>query len=207
MRFFSVHIFRMRGKTPIKLACASDLSSFSYWWRSTYREFFAFASRLGTEKTAPGSRQTIEQKQTQDPDTVYKVHVYVRLDGLAATAVTDEEYPIRVAFSFLNKVLSDFEQQSGETWKEMEVDMGEEKTPPFLPKILTEFQDPKAADKLLQIQDKLDDIKEIMHRNIEEVLKRGETIDVLVQKSQDISENSKFFYQKARKQNQCCKAW
>jgi len=50
----------------------------------------------------------------------------------------------------------------------------------------------------------LDDVKEIMHKNIEEVLRRGETLDHLVLKSEDIGEVSKMFHQKAKKNNQCC---
>jgi len=95
--------------------------------------------------------------------------------------------------------------EGGEGWKRIDTD--QEGLQAWLQSILNEFQDPKTADKLLKIQDTLDDIKEIMHKNIEEVLKRGETIDGLVAKSQDLSESSKIFYKQAKKQNQCCKAW
>lgn len=190
-------------KTPIKLASASDVSSFSYWQQSTIKESFAFTSRLAAQKTSLGMRQTIQQgDQTHEP---YCIHVYVRGDGLAATVVADKEYPPRVAFSFLNKILTDFEKQSGEGWKQVEDDA--KTCPPFLPFILNEFQHPKKADKLLQIEDTLFEIKEIMHKNITEVMKRGETIDSLVLKSQDLSVQSKKFYHIAKKQNQCWKAW
>jgi hypothetical protein len=36
-------------------------------------------------------------------------HVYVRLDGLAAVAITDKEYPDRVAHTLLQKMLNEFE--------------------------------------------------------------------------------------------------
>jgi synaptobrevin family protein YKT6 len=204
MKLLCAEVFRMReGKTPIKLASASDVSSFSYWKQSTVKESFAFASRLAAQKTSLGTRQTIQQgDQTDDP---YCIHVYVRGDGLTATVVTDKEYPERVAFSFLNKILTDFEKQSGEGWKQVEDDA--KTCPPFLPSILNEFQNPKKADKLLQIEDTLLEIKEIMHKNISEVMERGETIESLVEKSKDLSAASKDFYRIAKKQNQCCKAW
>jgi len=57
-----------------------------------------------------------------------------------------------------------------------------------------------SADKLLKIQNTLDDIKEIMYKNIEEVLKRGDKLDDLVDKSTRLSDSSKIFYKTAKKQ-------
>lgn len=61
------------------------------------------------------------------------------------------------------------------------------------------------ADKLLKIQKNLDDIKDIMHKNIDEVLKRGENLDSLMEKSEDLSATSVQFYKKAKSTNACCK--
>jgi synaptobrevin family protein YKT6 len=46
-----------------------------------------------------------------------------------------------------------------------------------------------------------------MHRNIDEVLKRGETLEALMAKSKDLSSVSYGFYKKAKKNNQCCKLY
>ena len=46
-----------------------------------------------------------------------------------------------------------------------------------------------------------------MHKNIEEVLNRGETLDALMDKSEDLSATSLTFYKQSKKQNQCCKAY
>eukprot|EP00474_Spongospora_subterranea_P011208 CRZ11666.1 hypothetical protein [Spongospora subterranea] len=66
------------------------------------------------------------------------------------------------------------------------------------------FQDPIEADKLAQVQKNLDEVKTVMHKNIEEILKRGETIDSLMAKSEDLSGMSVAFYKTAKKNNQCC---
>jgi len=133
------------------------------------------------------------------------VHVFVRSDGLAAVVVADTEYPLRVAFSFLNKVLGDFEAKFGDQWKKQEKDQS--LTPDFLQKDLSDFQDPKAGDKLLKIQEQLDDIKAIMYKNLEDVIARGKTIDQLVEDSERLSESSKMFYKDSKKLNSCCKSW
>lgn len=38
----------------------------------------------------------------------YRCHVYVRSDNLGGTVIADQEYPPRVAFTFLNKVLDQY---------------------------------------------------------------------------------------------------
>ncbi len=60
------------------------------------------------------------------------------------------------------------------------------------------------ADKLTKIQQDLDETKIILHKTIESVLDRGEKLDQLVDKSNDLSLASQMFYKQARKTNSCC---
>ena len=46
----------------------------------------------------------------------YYVHVYMRSDGLCGCVTCDSEYPPRVAFTILTKILEDFDAQNP-TWK------------------------------------------------------------------------------------------
>ena len=117
--------------------------------------------------------------------------------------VADEEYPQRVAFTVLNRVMEQFEKLSEGKWKNIDVDQPLE--PEFMIETMKEWQNPNSADKLTKIQKNLDEIKDVMHKNIEEVLKRGETLDTLMDKSDDLSSSSKLFYKKAKDQNRCCK--
>lgn len=66
-------------------------------------------------------------------------------------------------------------------------------------------QDPVAADKLTKIQKDLDETKVILHQTIDSVLRRGEKLDTLVDKSADLSLASQMFYKQARKTNSCCR--
>ena len=45
----------------------------------------------------------------------------------------------------------------------------------------------------------------VLHRTIESMLERGEKLDTLVGKSEDLSMASQMFYNQARKTNSCCK--
>lgn len=71
--------------------------------------------------------------------------------------------------------------------------------------LLCGAQDPHQADKLAKIQADLDETKVVLHRTIESMLDRGEKLDNLVDKSQDLSMASQMFYKQARKTNSCCK--
>lgn len=55
-------------------------------------------------------------------------------------------------------------------------------------------QDPHQADKLTKIQSDLDETKVVLHRTIESMLERGEKLDTLVGKSEDLSMASQMFY-------------
>ena len=66
------------------------------------------------------------------------------------------------------------------------------------------MHDPVQADKLTKIQQDLDETKIILHKTIESVLDRGEKLDQLVDKSNDLSLASQMFYKQARKTNSCC---
>lgn len=66
-------------------------------------------------------------------------------------------------------------------------------------------QDHTAADKIAKIQKDLDETKIILHQTIDSVLKRGEKLDALVDKSNDLSLASQMFYKQAKKTNSCCR--
>jgi synaptobrevin homolog YKT6 len=41
----------------------------------------------------------------------YVGHVYARTEGLCGVVISDKEYPLRVAFSLLSKILDEFLQK------------------------------------------------------------------------------------------------
>ena len=56
----------------------------------------------------------------------------------------------------------------------------------------------------MKLQDELNDVMEIMKKNLEELLKREGNLESLVIKSNDLSQTSKNFYIHAKKTNRCC---
>ena len=60
-------------------------------------------------------------------------------------------------------------------------------------------------DNILKLQNELNDVTNIMKKNLQELLKRDEALDGLMAKSKDLSSVSVEFYKKAKKANsKCC---
>lgn len=131
----------------------------------------------------------------------YKFHVYARTEGIAAVLIADEDYPQRVAFTLLNKVLDEFlEKHPRSKWA-----MGSPKLPfPALDTYIIKYQDPKQADTIMRVQQELDETKIVLHKTIDSVLQRGEKLDDLVARSDALSTQSKMFAKQAKKTNSCC---
>jgi synaptobrevin family protein YKT6 len=180
---------------PLVLANAHDVSEFSFFQKSGVKEMLVFVSRTLLKRTRPGSRQTVENEG-------YLCHCHMRVEGIGGIVVADDDYPSRVAFAMINKMLDRFCAEFGDRWKGADRDY---QFPfPSLETSLVEYQDPAEVDKILKLHADLEETKEIVHTTIERVLERGVKLDTLVQKSADLSVQSKMFYKEAKKTNKCC---
>jgi synaptobrevin family protein YKT6 len=171
------------------------LTVHSYFTRGTYQEHLNFGVRTVIQRTAAGVRQSVGLSEIP-----YLVHSYVRHDGLAGVVVTNKDYAPRVAYTLINKMMSDYEA-AWPAWKQTKQDQQCE--PDQMKKDIITYQNPAEADKLTKIQKNLDDVKGIMQVNIEQILARGETLDTLMDKSEDLSASSLTFYKQAKKTNSC----
>lgn len=126
--------------------------------------------------------------------------MYTRAEGVAGVVLTDKEYPPRVAFSLLNKILDEFITRfpNNQLWTQ------EQCSYPELQQYIETYQDPKQGDTIMKVQRELDETKIILHKTIESVLERGEKMESLVERSDVLSSQSKMFYKTAKKQNACC---
>ncbi|KAF9336535.1 palmitoyltransferase [Podila minutissima] len=193
MKIYAIYVVRNNVKPAKAIVDVKDLASFGFFQRSSIGEFMTFMSQTIAEKTQPGQRQSIEESN-------YVGHVYARAEGVAGVVITDKEYPARVAFSLLNKILDEFTTRfpNSATWTP------EACTYPELPQYIVTYQDPKQGDTIMKVQRELDETKIILHKTIESVLERGEKMESLVERSDVLSTQSKMFYKTAKKQNSCC---
>ena len=167
----------------------------SYFHAGSVKEGLHFLGRTIVQRTQPGQRQSVKTDS-------YLCHVHVRDFGLAAIVVADESYPVTAAFSVITKVIDEFILAVGDSWQKVDAD-GVIANSVLDPAII-KYQDHTQADKIAKIQKDLDETKIVLHQTIDSVLKRGEKLDTLVEKSNDLSLSSQMFYKQARKANSCC---
>ncbi|KAF8978442.1 palmitoyltransferase [Entomortierella lignicola] len=193
MKLFAIYVVRNNVKPAKPIADAKELSSFGFFQRSSIGEFMTFMAQTIAEKTQPGQRQSIEESN-------YIGHVYARAEGVAGVIITDKEYPSRVAFGLLNKILDEFTTKfpNSAVWTPEQCNYSE------LQQYIVTYQDPKQGDTIMKVQRELDETKIILHKTIESVLERGEKMESLVERSDVLSSQSKMFYKTAKKQNACC---
>ncbi|KAJ8778711.1 hypothetical protein J1605_013388 [Eschrichtius robustus] len=185
MRLYSLSVLYKGDAKAVLLKAAYDVSSFSFFQRSSVQEFMTFTSQLIVERSSKGSRASVKEQE-------YLCHVYVRNDSLAGVVIADNEYPSRVAFTLLEKVLDEFSRQVDR----IDWPVGSPDTIQYagLDGHLSRYQNPREADPMTKVQAELDETKIILHNTMESLLERGEKLDDLVSKSEVLGIQSKAFY-------------
>ncbi|TGZ58248.1 hypothetical protein CRM22_009724 [Opisthorchis felineus] len=192
MKLFSLQILFKTGDQCKLLQASHELSTFRYFHRSSVKEFMVFTGKLVGEKTERCQRGLVKEQE-------YICHVFVRHDNLCGVLIADQEYPQRVAQTLLTKATEDFAAEyPSNTWAMMaEESAGCKKIDEYLQR----YQNPVEADGLMRLHNELDETKVILHNTLESLLARGEKLDDLVQRSEDLSVQSKMFYTTTARQN------
>ena len=85
------------------------------------------------------------------------------------------------------------------------MDCDQDSEPDYMKADILQYQDPRTADQLTAVQSQLDEVTNIMQTNIDQLLQRGETLDTLMVRSDDLGQASIQFYRQARSANACCR--
>jgi len=198
MRIFSVIVCAQNpsDSKPYLYSREYDVESFGFFVRGKVKESFKFLARESVMGLQKGTRHTVTH------ETQYMVHIQVSYkQQLAVYAFCDSSYPRRIAYRMLTDVLEKFESEAGSVFpkllKDENIDIG-------LGITMKNYQDPKKFDAVLSALDKADKIQIVLHENIKMLLERGESLDVLVGKSKDLSMQSKQFYKSSKKMDKSC---
>ncbi|KAJ2859238.1 palmitoyltransferase [Coemansia aciculifera] len=176
------------------LSSESDVSSFSFFQRGSVEEFLEFFSVTVAERTQVGQRQGVEENENF-------AYTYRSSNNLCAVVITDREYPGRVALGLAAKMIDEYTKVHDDRF----IDSATGKAGfVVLKEFIGKYQDPKQADSIMRVQQELDETKVVLHKTIESVLERGEKLDALVDRSNQLSSQSKMFYKTAKKTNSCC---
>ncbi len=145
MRLISIHVFKtVIGQEPILLSSASDLSFCGFFEKGTVREFINFHSRLVVSRTNKEERQEIALEKGI-------CYSYVTSDRIGISIITDEEYPKRVAFDLIYKVMQQFSEFTFTNKINLEAIVKDTDVKfKYLEKLVEEWQNPKES-KLVKL--------------------------------------------------------
>ena len=187
MKIYAVYNYRSNGDKADIVDKAQDFSDVGRLYKKHVIEIADFAAlQLATSKN-PQTNVTAEERD-------FYFHAF-RKGDVCTILVATKDYPSRTAFSILREVMNEYDQYGGN------FPGGKSQS---IQKAITAYQDPKNADKLAAIHQNLDETKEIMVTNLEKAIGRGESLEELAQRSENISAQSKIFAREARDLNRCC---
>ena len=177
---------------PIILSAGYDVDSFGFFQRDSIRQMCRFFSKTIVKRENPGARTQVQEND-------YNIFIYKKMDGIAGTIIADKDYPARVALSLIQTVLGEYVTDVP-GWR----DITQQESVSY-PKLAEYTKKPlQEIDRISKIQSDLDDTKQVMQKSIEGILSRGEKLEDLVSKSDDLTNQSKMFYRQAKKTNSCC---
>lgn len=198
VKLLSVIFLNQPGdRPPVIIASAFYLESFGFFEKGSVREFCIFSSRECTKRCDGGTSNVIQHKG-------YRVFVRKFLSGLTIACVADIEYPNNCASGFMNKCVTLFHEKYPNENTYLNIAKDTNLDVPRLESTLFDCQNPKNADQITAIQKDLEETKAIVEKNIEALFQRGEKLEDLIEKSEDLSFQSKLMLEKAEEMNSSC---
>lgn len=128
----------------------------------------------------------------------YMFHVY-KADGITFLSVADQSFQQRLAFAFLEDTKGKFFQAYGHACNEAVAYEYNSTFGKVLEAGMKTFSNTTDADVITRVKGQLVEVKDIMVQNIENVLNRGEKIDLLVDKTAHLQDDALFFQRQARR--------
>ncbi|KAN0021967.1 hypothetical protein ACTFIU_004113 [Dictyostelium citrinum] len=183
MKLVAMVLAKRKGDL-LEIAC--DLSQFGFFEKGTVKEVIIAASKIFINKFDPNTRHSV-------PYEDYICFIDVR-NEFGGVVFTDKEYPERVAARLLSEMMNGYVKKTqgviGAPYPELQG--------------IFKNSDPKANDKILEVQNQVNEVTSIMHKNIDVALGNTEKMENLLETSDDLSTRSKLFLKQAKKANRRC---
>jgi len=124
---------------------------------------------------------------------------YVKEDGIVYLCITDDDFERARAFLFLADIKRRFEQTYGVVRIRealpyaMHSDFGN-----LLASEMKRYSESRDVDKISKVEGQLDELKDIMVKNIDNIASRGERLELLVNKAENLHTTSVSFRKSSR---------
>jgi len=123
---------------------------------------------------------------------------YMVEDGLTYLCMTDRDFTRAVAFQFLSDIKDRFVATYGDRGKTAIAFAFNADFQRVLQQQMDKFNTQK-TDKIAKVQEEISQVKDVMIKNIDKVLERGEKIELLVDKTEVLDQHAFKFKKQSRK--------
>ncbi|XP_071951692.1 vesicle-associated membrane protein 7-like [Antedon mediterranea] len=118
---------------------------------------------------------------------------YVTEDRITYLCITDDDFQRSKAFMYLSEISRKFSNNYGSRAQTALPFAMNSEFSQILATEMMKFADNKGGDKLTQVQNDLDELNRIMVKNIDTITNRGERLELLVDKTEDLEASSLTF--------------
>ncbi|KAL5012755.1 hypothetical protein ScPMuIL_011306 [Solemya velum] len=124
---------------------------------------------------------------------------YVSEDRIVYLCITDDDFERSKAFLFLNEVKRRFQTQYGvRAQTALPYSMNSEFSRVIASQMKHYSENKSSPDQIEKVKGQVDELKGIMVRNIDQIADRGEKLELLVDKTDDLSSSSVSFKKTSR---------
>ncbi|CDO96295.1 unnamed protein product [Kluyveromyces dobzhanskii CBS 2104] len=131
----------------------------------------------------------------------FEIH-YIRVNIVVYFVIVERNHPSKLAFSYLGEVQQEFEHSyGGQVWKSNVRPYEFVSFDNFLQKTKKLYNDRKVQGNMDQLNQDLRGVKQIMTKNIEDLLYRGDSLDKMSDMSASLRQDAKKYRASAQKIN------
>ena len=122
-------------------------------------------------------------------EMTFYIYICTHNDKVYIT-LTDSEYPSYVALEFIQKLYNLIDKNN----------ISED----ILQPLWNKYQNPTQISKLIMVKEDLNETKKVMMETIDKIIERGDKIEDLITKTENLQTNADVFRIQAKKLNSCC---
>ncbi|CEM28617.1 unnamed protein product [Vitrella brassicaformis CCMP3155] len=115
---------------------------------------------------------------------------YLYHAGLTYLVMSEREAGRRIPFAFLEDISQRFESSYGDVYRHAIAFAMNDEFAPVLAERMYFFNTSPGADEFSRVRSQIDEVQNVMMDNIERILQRGEKIDLLVDKTEDLNRSA-----------------
>lgn len=197
MRIYAVYLLSCAAPNELDasiLCCLLNFPKKFIIHKKTIEETCRFLSKTLAVYCQPGAKTSAEHEEML-------INVTRRTDDLICVVFTDIDYPKRVSFNLCEQAAEHFAAKFENRWrnapKDPKIEFKE------LKKILSDYERPGDHDSITRAIASTQQTTEILTQSLNKIIIRGETLQQIVEKSEELSNKAKIFYKESQKKK-CC---